>query len=107
MTETNSRNLSADKAKAVLRILAGHETVERTAGRLRAQEEQVIDWCHSFVCAGLHGLRTGGEITPPVDELIERQLTVEITELREALAEANAELALWEALHGLQETLDN
>lgn len=106
MAETNSGHPSADKAKAVLRILAGHETVERTASRLRTQEEQVIDWCHSFVHAGLHGLRTGGESTP-FDELIERQLTVEISELREALAEANAELAIWEALHGLQGTHDN
>ncbi|WP_406510961.1 hypothetical protein [Streptomyces sp. NBC_00212] len=37
----------------------------------------------------------------PTSQLRERQLQQEIDELQEALAEANTELALWEALQSV------
>lgn len=97
---SNQSGPPTDRTTAVLRILSGHETVHGIAGKLQLQEEQVADWCRSFVRAGLYALRRPPQ-TVPTSQLRERQLQQEIDELQEALAEANTELALWEALQSV------
>ncbi|MGW7822746.1 helix-turn-helix domain-containing protein [Streptomyces puniciscabiei] len=90
------------RARAVLCVLSGRESVERAAECLRIPQELVIDWCQAFVEAGLRGLRGPHHAAVPARPW-EQQLRREIRELQQALAEASTELALWEALRTLDD----
>lgn len=92
---------SADvRTAAVLQVLSRRETVAGVARRLRAPEQQVADWCRTFLRAGLHGL-SGPPVSDRSADWLGHRLSEEVRELRAAVTEAGAELSLWESMAGL------
>ncbi|MFZ3499143.1 transposase [Streptomyces sp. 5.8] len=85
-----------DKARLVLRVLSGHETVAEVAGRYTHLSEQCLQgWREAFLEGGLHGLQGTAAHRPPARE---SQLEAEAAELKTALGEVCLELNVWQAI---------
>jgi transposase len=81
-----------EKARLVLSVLAGEMSVAEAARRVKVSEQSVSNWKRLFVEAGRQGVAAGGK---PGPNSRERQLLVELEEVKAALGEAHVQLRVW------------
>lgn len=81
-----------EKSRLVLSILAGEMSIAEAARRAKVSEQSVSNWKRQFLDAGRQGVAEGGKAGPNSRE---RQLLVELEEVKAALGEAHVELRVW------------
>ncbi len=79
------------KARIVLSILAGEQTVAQAARQEKVSEQSIGRWKAEFLEGGRTAL-VAGRSGPSTRE---QQLEAEVTELTQALGEAHVQLRVW------------
>jgi transposase len=89
----------AEKAKIIMRILTGAETVAEAARRAGVSEQAVGNWRRQFIEGGLIGLEGSAAGR---NSALQEQMLAEIRELQAALGEAYVELRVWRKMRDVR-----